>query len=373
MSSENKTENPTERRLTKARDEGMIARSPDLGVVATMVAFMSVSGILVRSYLPQLVYQLSGFWRHLHEVELTDQLAAEGLQKLGHLCLMYLWPLLLVCLMAALAVGGLQTGFRLSPKALTPKWDRLDFAAGFKRLFSMEQLLQTALDAVKILIVSALLYAFGHRLIMDPLFQSPLSLDHLGPFLFKNTQQLWGQMAIALGIIAAIHYTYQRVKNWKNLMMSREEVKDELREQEVDPHLKSTRKGLAFKLLQRRMLRAVPTADVVVTNPTHYAAVLKYEKGRDQAPVLVAKGQNLFARRIRTLAQSYGVPIVENPPVARMLYRTTRVGRPIPVELYEVVADILTYVYRHHRYYFHRLKARRLQDPKDWLTPFPSP
>jgi flagellar biosynthetic protein FlhB len=118
---------------------------------------------------------------------------------------------------------------------------------------------------------------------------------------------------------------------------------------------------LARRLLQKQMLKAVPTADVVVTNPTHFAVALKYERNKDKAPVLLAKGEGAFARRIKELAAANDVPTIENKPVARMLFKAGRVGKPIPVELYQAVADILAFVYRTHRYYFHRLKARRAE------------
>jgi flagellar biosynthetic protein FlhB len=144
-------------------------------------------------------------------------------------------------------------------------------------------------------------------------------------------------------------------------MMSRDEIKQERRNSEGDALIKSTQRRLARRLLQKQMLSAVATADVVVTNPTHYAVALKYERGTDRAPVVLAKGENRFARRLRAIAEEHGVPTVENKPVARLLFALGRVGEAIPPELYQAVAEILSVVYRTHRYYFHRLKARRLE------------
>jgi flagellar biosynthetic protein FlhB len=129
----------------------------------------------------------------------------------------------------------------------------------------------------------------------------------------------------------------------------------------MDPKIRQAMRAMARRIMQRQMLQAVPTADVVVTNPTHFAVALKYERGRDRAPVVLAKGHNLLARRIKALALEHGVPMVENKPVARALFKFGQVGKEIPAQLYQAVAEILGFVYRAHRYYFHRLKARRLR------------
>lgn len=142
-------------------------------------------------------------------------------------------------------------------------------------------------------------------------------------------------------------------------MMTHHEVKEERKSSEVSQQVKSAQRNMARRMLQKQMLSLVPTADVIVTNPTHFAVALKYERGKDSAPIVLAKGENLFAKRIIRIADDYGVPRIENKPAARMLYKLGRVGESIPSELYQVVAEILSYVYRAHRSYFHELKSRR--------------
>jgi flagellar biosynthetic protein FlhB len=171
---------------------------------------------------------------------------------------------------------------------------------------------------------------------------------------------IW-RFVLALGCVGAFNYIYQLRKIQKDLMMSKQEVKEENRSAEGDPRVRMARRQMARRLLQRQMLSAVPTADVVVTNPTHYAVALKYERGKDKAPVVLAKGERLFAKRIKELAADHDVPMIENKPVARMLFKYGRVGKPIPIELYQAVADILAFVYRTHRLYFHELKQRRAE------------
>jgi flagellar biosynthetic protein FlhB len=164
-----------------------------------------------------------------------------------------------------------------------------------------------------------------------------------------------------LAVIAAISYAWEKFKTSKELMMTREEVKDDRRSTEGNQLMKGAMRRMARRLMQKQMLSAVPTADVVVTNPTHFAVALKYERGKDKAPVVLAKGDNRFAQRIKAIAAEHGVPVVENKPVARVLFAMGKVGEVIPSELYQAVAEILAVVYRTHRYYFHELKARRLE------------
>lgn len=142
--------------------------------------------------------------------------------------------------------------------------------------------------------------------------------------------------------------------------MTRQEIKDENRQAMGDPNVRMAQRAMARRLMQKQMLADVEKADVIITNPTHYAIALKYERGVDSAPVILAKGQNLFAQRIKSIALKREVPTVENKPVARALFKYGEVGQPIPAQLYQAIAEILGYVYRTHRYYFHQLKARRL-------------
>jgi flagellar biosynthetic protein FlhB len=198
-------------------------------------------------------------------------------------------------------------------------------------------------------------------LIYDPLFSSPVEVAYLGEFLNRATILFLTRLILALGIVASISYAYEKFKTHRDLMMTREEVKEEAKQAEGDTRVKGAMRRMARQLLQKQMLSAVKTADVVVTNPTHFAVALKYERGKDKAPVVLAKGENRFAQRIKALAAENGVPMVENKPVARLLFAMGKVGEAIPAELYQAVAEILAVVYRTHRYYFHRLKARRLE------------
>jgi len=271
-------------------------------------------------------------------------------------------PMLLACAGAALFAGGLQSGFRLSPKALEPQWSRLNPSGGFGRIFGQGVWVRGGIDFLKILAVGATLYLGARKLLIDPLFSAPIEIAYLGSFLNQTVITFFGRMLFALAIIAALRYGHEWYKTRRELMMTREEVKEEHKAQELDSKIKGAQRRLARRLLQKQMLSAVATADVVVTNPTHYAVALSYQRGKDRAPVVLAKGENRFAQRLKAIAAEHGVPTVENKPVARLLYAMGRVGQAIPPELYQAVAEILAVVYRTHRYYFHRLRARRLEE-----------
>lgn len=373
---DSKTENPTQKRLTQAQEEGNFPRVPELSTLCVMLGMLVLLSFTLKDAFRDLGRALSGLFSQLHALKLNEETAVDGFSSLMYLCLRFLLPIFLCCMIGGILAGALQSGFRFSPKALNIKWDRVNPTAGFKRLFGMQNLIQFGLDCLKLLTIGSVIYICMRRILGHAIFHTPVTVGTLGDFMLETSALMWTYFIGALGIIATLHYLYERIRVQKQLMMSKSELKDELKDQETDPQLKQSRRRMALNLLQKRMLKTIPNADVVITNPTHYAIALKYEHGKDKAPILLAKGKNLFARRIRELAQSLEVPIVENPPVARMLYKVGRIGRSIPVELYQVVAEILAHVYSAHRYYFHQLKRRRMQTQSnqqaDWVKPLSS-
>jgi flagellar biosynthetic protein FlhB len=270
-------------------------------------------------------------------------------------------PVLVGIVVAVLLASGVQSGFRLSPKAVEIKLERLNPVTGFERIFSKSVLVRSGIDVLKLVAIGSALWLGARGLMLDPLFSAPVEVAYLAQFLNGSTIVFLTRLLFALGIVAAISFGYEKFKTSRELMMTRQEVKDERKQAEGDMHTKAAMRRMARRLLQKQMLSAVQTADVVVTNPTHFAVALKYERGVDQAPVVLAKGENRFAQRIKVLAAEHGVPTVENKPVARLLFGMGQVGEEIPPELYQAVAAILAVVYRTHRYYFHRLKTRRLE------------
>ncbi len=263
--------------------------------------------------------------------------------------------------LAAILSGGLQSGFHFTPEVLGFRLENLNPAKGFQKHFSKSVLVHAGVDLLKLVCIGLVLWAAAQSLFRDPIFTAPVEVVYIGQFLNRATLSFLSRLILMLGLIAAISYVYEFFKTRKDLMMTREEVKEEHKQSEGDALVKSALRRMARRLMQKQMLAKVPTADVIITNPTHYAVALKYERGLDQAPVVLAKGENQFARRIKAIAAEHSVPMVENKPVARMLYALGRVDEAIPAELYQAVAEILAFVYRTHRYYFYRLKARRAE------------
>ena len=354
-----KTEPATAKRRSEAFNRGQFARSPDV-----QVAFILIAALVVLLFSgPDIARAVRDFSAHcfqnLGAGSLNNEaLLARGFEAVHHF-LGLVTPLLLVCFVAAVLGGGMQTRFRLTTEVLEPKLDRLNFINGLQNLFKVQTLMTLPFDLLKFGAIGLALWLAIKRVMQDPLFHVPMEAAHLARFLNHATLVFLTWICGAMTIIAIASYAYQHHKTEKELRMTKQEVKEEHRSQEGDPMTKGQRRRLARRLLQKQMLQAVPNADVVVTNPTHYAVALKYERGTDAAPVVLAKGEGRFAMRIKALALENGVPMIENKPVARMLFKIGEVGEPVPTVLYQTVAEILAFVYRTHRYYFHNLRFRR--------------
>ena len=341
-----RTERATPKRLREARERGQVARSRELGSAAlltTGAATLLLAGghmgertaALMRDALSLRGAELGSPEALL--ARLADALAA------GYLTAA---PLLVVAVVAAVAATLAVGGWVFSGQAVAFRPEKLDPVKGLKRIFSVQGLVELFKAVAKFALVLAVAVAtlaweapeiLG--LADEPL---PAALAHAGR-LFATTFLL---LAAALVLIAAADVPFQIWNHARQLRMTRQEVKDELKDTEGRPEVRSRIRQIQRQLAQQRMMAEVPKADVVVTNPTHYAVALRYEEGRRAAPVVVAKGADLVALRIRALAREAGVPVLELPPLARALYRSTDLGREIPAALYVAVAQVLAYVYQ---------------------------
>lgn len=356
-----KTEQPTEKRLSEAHDRGQFAKVPELTLLFTLAALVGVLGFTTQAAARDIAEYSVGIFTHFASTPVgTDTVTiqlGEALFAAGRA----LAPLLASCVGAVLLAGGVQSGFRLTPNVATLRLENLNVIAGFSRTFSKAAFAKAGIDLLKLLAIGLALWIGARSLMLDPLFSAPVEAAYLGQFLSRATLLFLTRLTLALGVVAAVSYGYEKFKMSRQLMMTRQEVKEEHRQSEGDAHAKAAMRRMARRLLQKQMLAAVKTADVIVTNPTHFAVALKYDRGQDKAPIVLAKGENRFAQRIKALAAEHGVPTVENKPVARLLFAVGKVGETIPSELYQAVAEILAVVYRTHRYYFHRLKTRRME------------
>jgi len=257
-----------------------------------------------------------------------------------------LLPIIGTALLAGVAINLLQVGFLFTTKSLGIKLNRISPISGFKRMFSVKTVVELLKSLLKIVLIGYIAYSEYSNLIND--FSGYIGRDVRSSFIeiMRTAFQMALKMCIVMVFISIADFLYQWWKYEKDLRMTKQEVKDEYKMMEGDPHIKSKIRAKQRQMSIMRMMDRVPEADVVITNPTHYAVALKYDDTVSNAPVVIAKGQDYLARKIRELAQEHRVEIVENPPLAQSLYALCDVDDEIPADLYQAVADILVFVYK---------------------------
>ena len=341
-----KTEEPTERRRNEARQKGNVARSTDLNSAGMMLAAASAMlffGIPVFRGLTQLMHaSLQNAGRVSFDIGTVPHQFREIADQLLNLIL----PVMLWMMGAAFLLNLLQVGVLIAPEALQPKFERLNPIAGAKRILSIRGLVKLAVSLAKLLLVVAV--AGWSISAMAPTFLNLIGTEPPG-ILFgirDSVLTLAFQLAIALIILAILDFGFQKWKHEQDLRMTKQEVREEMKNMEGDPMIRQRRREIHRKLAEAREMQQVQDADVVITNPTHIAVALKYDPETMPAPTVVAKGMGVLAGRIRQIAVEHGVPIIERKPLARSLYRDVKVGHQISVEMYEVFVEIMAYVYR---------------------------
>ena len=340
-----RTEQPTPRRRIKAREEGQVASSRDL--TAALQFALSV-GMLVFSgaaIVEGLMRAMIGTFRLAFRDTLVIADLAQASRALGEGPIAFLWPLALLLLAAGLLSHVAQTGFALAPKRLLPDFKRLSPVQKLKEM-PAENLAQTA-KALLLLPIAAVVFWYVLAADIERFLTLPLMPARAGAALLTSaTLDLLLKAAIVLVAAGAIDFYRQRRKLGRRLMMTKHEVRQEHKDIEGNPQIKARLRRLQREMMRRRMMSEVPTASVVVTNPTHYAVALRYEPETNPAPLVVAKGVDFLALRIRETADRHHIPIVENPPLAQALYRGAELGQEIPADLYRAVAEMLAYLYR---------------------------
>ncbi|ATZ12357.1 flagellar biosynthesis protein FlhB [Erwinia amylovora] len=340
-----KTEAPTPSRIARAREEGQIPRSREL---TTLLMLLVGWGLMLCSG-GNLVRSLQGL---LHNGLIFDRLLildpAQMLQRSASLlgqAFMAIMPFVFGLLLTAVSAPPLIGGLILSGKSLAPKLKKLNPLSGIKRMFSAQMASEMVKAILKVLLATL---GGGLYLLLNKEKFIRLIFEPLGMALTDISSLLLGcLLAVIMSLIPMVAFDviYQLYSHWKKLRMSRQEIKDEFKKQEGDPQIKGRVRQMQRAMAQRRMMTDVPDADVIVNNPTHYSVALKYQDGSLGAPKVVAKGSGLVALRIRELAESHKVPMLEAPPLARALYRHCEIGAPIPADLYHAVAEVLAWVY----------------------------
>lgn len=341
-----KTEPASEQRLEKAREEGQVARSRELGtfvMLATGLAGLWASGSLMASHLGSALKNGLQFERATaFDASLMMMRAGSTIVH----ALEALAPLLAAMLVAALVAPMLLGGWLLSGQSLLPKFSKLNPVAGLGRMFSTETLAELIKTLVKSLLVASIAWWVISRSLPDimGLMGEPVheALAHTLQLVAKTCMLIIGSLLL----VAGIDVPYQLWSHHKKLRMSREDLRKEQKESDGDPQVKAQIRRQQQQMAKRRMMAEVPKADIIITNPTHFAVALKYSNKDMRAPRVVAKGSDLVALRIRELAREHHIPVLEAPPLTRALYRHTRLDAEIPVALYAAVAEVLAWAYQ---------------------------
>lgn len=341
-----RTEQPTAKRLQEARDRGEIPRSRDLaGAVVTMAVLLSlvwVTGPTVRGASALLRTGLVYRPEQLATTQVMTDALGEAI-KIGWLVIAV--PLI-VSAIAAVAGNLGVGGWMFSSEALAPKPDRLNPISGFKRLFALRGLVELGKAFAKFLVVAVITWVLLSHLL--PVFAS-IALEPVGQGIVHALGLIgWSAVALSSGLIliALVDVPWQIFEFNKRMRMTREELKREQKESDGNPEVRSKIRQLQQQAARRKMIAEVPKADVVIVNPTHFAVALRYDEKTMRAPIVVAKGVDLMAAQIRAIANEHKVALVEAPPLARALYRHTEIGHPVPTALYLAVAQVLAYVFR---------------------------
>jgi flagellar biosynthetic protein FlhB len=341
-----KTEEPTPKKLREAREKGEVAKSQEVGHWFMILAFAAMVGVFGPWLTGSVADALFALIERPHAFDLSSDGSRQVvIGMLRDIALALLVPGLMV-VAAALASSLMQTGFVFSAESLKPKLSKISLIEGFKRQFSAKALAEFVKGVLKIALVAliVMLAIWPKREQLNDLAQMEM-LQLLDVMQSTALRVLIAVLAM-MTVIAALDYAFQQYQHVKKLRMTRQEVKDEFKQSEGDPMVKARLRQIRQERARGRMMAAVPEASVVVTNPTHFAVALKYDIDSMNAPVVVAKGIDHLALRIREVAEEHGVPLVENRPLARALYDSVELDQEVPPEHYRAVAEIIGYVMR---------------------------
>ena len=346
-----KTEQPTSKKLEDARKEGQVAKSKEVANAAGILALF----LIVRFYAGTLGEGFVNYFRGMYNaipdaIQMFDSAVPFAtisviLRQMILQMLLMMGPVLLIAVVIAFVCDVVQVKWKLTGKPLQPKFSKLSPVKGFGRIFSKNSIVELIKSIAKIGVIGYIAfsevqkYASELYLLYDIGLYQAIGL--VGDILFS----VGIKVAAAYLVIALLDFAYQKWKFRQDMMMTKQEVKDEYKNQEGDPQIKGKQRQRMREASQRRMMQQLPEADVVITNPTHFAVAIKYDPERYDAPYVLAKGEDYLAQKIKEIAREHDIEIVENKPLARMLYANVDIGGLIPPELYQAVAEVLAFVY----------------------------
>lgn len=339
-----KTEEPSEHKISKAKEEGDIAVSQDVKSFIMLIGALFV----VWLFMPIMARWMAGIGASFIERSASTEINIGNFINVFKQSVAGFFKVMAIPFGVFMVLGVIaslsQTGFIYAPKKLEPKWDKLNFLAALPKFINKQKIVECIKGILKITIVSAIVYyvikSYIPKVDLLPLMNSYGILN----FIHKLTVLLIFTVTIAVLVIAAADYAWQKYSHLQKLRMTKQEVKEEYKQMEGDPLVKSKIRQIRMDRARQRMMENVPKSDVVIVNPTHYAVALAYKMGEMDAPIVTAKGVDTVALRIKSVAEDNNVPIVENPPLARALFASTKLDEAIPIEHFQAVAEVITYV-----------------------------
>lgn len=340
-----KTEQATPKRKEEAREKGQVAKSRELASVAVLGACLIYFYFGASYMISQMMNLMRAYFIKSGQLSINFNNIQSIILDFVYQIFIILLPFLLVAVLAGFLVNILQVGFLFSTEAITPQFSKIDPIKGFQRLFSVRSLVELVKSVAKMVIVGFVAYltmkSESDKILPVMYYNVPEIVAYISRVSFK----ILYTTSLVLLILAIFDYAYQKWELEKNLKMSKQEIKDENKQTEGDPLIKGRIRRLQRDIARKRMMAQVPKADVVITNPTHFAVAISYVPEKMNAPVVIAKGADFLAEKIKEIARNHNVPIVENKAVAQVLYRMVDMEQAVPETLYKAIAEILVYVY----------------------------
>ena len=346
-----KTEEPTSKKLEDARKEGQVAKSKEIGNAFGILALFLILKIYIGSMGTRFLELFSAVYGQIPSISTlySGNLPIAALQVLIKSMMLQMIiiaaPIFLVGVVVAFVCDVAQVKWRPTSKPMQPKFSKLNPMKGFARIFSPGSLVELLKSVLKLAVIGYMVYSYLKGRIGQIFLLYDISIGQAIELIGDVVIELGIRIAAVYMIIAMLDYAYQKYKFKKDMKMNKQEVKDEYKNQEGDPQVKGKQKQRMREASMRRMMQQLPEADVVITNPTHYAVAIKYDPDKYDAPYVIAKGENYLAQRIKDIARDNKIEIVENKPLARMLYANVEIGGLVPPELYQAVAEVLAFVY----------------------------
>jgi flagellar biosynthetic protein FlhB len=344
-SSGERTESPSAKRRADFRKKGQVAQSREVQTAAMFTLLLLFWIFFAPTFWGEIRELVAAIWRNCGEYAITSLSLMQMGYYLAASLAMALAPLFLLALLIGFFASFLQIGWLFTTEPLIPDLSKLDPIRGMGRFFSKRALVEVIKSLLKVGLIGWVAYKTVAGEFDQALLLTEMPVDSTILYLAKTAALVMAKTAAIMIVLAILDYGFVRWEMEEKMKMTKQEQKEEMKETEGDPHIKSKIRSIQQQMARRRMMAAVPTADVVITNPTHIAVAIKYEAGAMEAPIVLAKGQELVAEKIREIAREHDIPLVENPPVARLLHSKVEVGQSIPEELFRAVAEILAYVY----------------------------